>query len=668
MAFRGIIVLLFLQAHCWAQSLGEAQQLLEERIPWAENEAPSEVLLDIWLQRLTHPLSINAATYQDLDELQLLSPQQIQSLIEHRSKNGDLVSLFELQAIPNWDLSIIQKILPLITIPTKEFPDASFWQRILKDPNRYLLWRVDRQFPSSPLFDDTTTAGYLGGPYRHLIRARVSHTRDFSLGLSLEKDAGETWWQGEGRWKKPAFVSAHILRYGKGIIKRWIIGDYQLQWGQGLATTAGFSPGKSGEVIFSTRKPNVGIIPYTSSVEDGFFRGGAMSLQKGPWAVQLMTSVRNRDARLRMSDSIVYVSSFSATGLHRSPRELALRNQNREVTLGGQVGYQSPNNQLSVSLYSLNHSWQYAWVSNQRLDNTHIFRGRHLSLIGIHGQFRWYNLVVFGEYAISDWRQGAGIIGAQLHLNKKWEMAWVARHYMPGFTTIYGDAFGENSQPRNEQGMYWSTRYRVNRSLSIQGYYDRFSFPWLRFQISAPSQGYEALLRLDWKIKRHLVFSTQVRREVKARSIGNPESTLAEGMKDNGLIQLTYRPKKSIGSRIRIQASQYTVNGEYSYGIALMQDLFWEEGVWKASARLALFDTQGFANRQYVYENHLLYAFSLPAYQGLGGRTYINLRVKPLRGITLEARWARTLTKPNNLTDPWEPPQESVSIQVRYQW
>jgi hypothetical protein len=47
-----------------------------------------------------------------------LTDLQIDNLISYRNLFGNLISIYELQAIPAWEILTIKKLLPFITIAT----------------------------------------------------------------------------------------------------------------------------------------------------------------------------------------------------------------------------------------------------------------------------------------------------------------------------------------------------------------------------------------------------------------------------------------------------------------------------------------------------------------------------------------------------------------------
>ena len=53
---------------------------------------------------LSNPIDLNQATEQDLASLYILSNRQVQAFFDYKKRFGELVSVYELQAIPEFDL------------------------------------------------------------------------------------------------------------------------------------------------------------------------------------------------------------------------------------------------------------------------------------------------------------------------------------------------------------------------------------------------------------------------------------------------------------------------------------------------------------------------------------------------------------------------------------
>src|SRR3982751_6364242 len=93
------------------------QQLEESLNEAAEEEEPAN---DEYLQELDHykrhPLNINTAEKGDLRLLSILNEWQIENLISYRKLLGRLISLYELQAVPGWDLLTIRKLWQYLSV------------------------------------------------------------------------------------------------------------------------------------------------------------------------------------------------------------------------------------------------------------------------------------------------------------------------------------------------------------------------------------------------------------------------------------------------------------------------------------------------------------------------------------------------------------------------
>ena len=125
----------------------------------------------------------------------------------------------------------------------------------MKEDNNALFLRYERVVQARRGYSapDTLSGGrlssrYLGSPDKLLLRYRVSRAKDFSLGITAEKDAGEplAWQPGQRRYGAD-FVSAHFVVQERGRLKTLALGDYQLQFGQGLLLSSGLQVGKGGE-------------------------------------------------------------------------------------------------------------------------------------------------------------------------------------------------------------------------------------------------------------------------------------------------------------------------------------------------------------------------------------------------------------------------------------
>jgi DNA uptake protein ComE-like DNA-binding protein len=92
----------------------------EQQLENLTDNEQAETEDDSFLQQLEfyrkNPMNLNVADEYELKELKILSGLQISSLITYRKLFGNFISIYELQAIPAWDVSTIKKLLPFITV------------------------------------------------------------------------------------------------------------------------------------------------------------------------------------------------------------------------------------------------------------------------------------------------------------------------------------------------------------------------------------------------------------------------------------------------------------------------------------------------------------------------------------------------------------------------
>lgn len=634
----------------------DLQSFAEEIFQIQDEELNYEDLYESLLLLYTSPLNLNTATVDDLAGLYILAPNQVKNLVDYRAANGQLISIYELQAIPGFDLVSIRKLLPFVSVEEKKSDTRSILQRIVEEKNKFLLIRTERTIEESEGYrrnETDSTAGlspkYSGDRNKVYSRFRASKSKDFSIGFTMEKDAGEqVSFDKTHKRYGPDFLSYHVILENQGNWKSIAFGDYQIQLGQGLLFGAGFNPGKGSETITTIRRTSTGIRPYSSVLESGFFRGGAVTYTLGHFDLTGFYSHQFVDANIQndttVSESDEFISSIQATGFHRTEAELINKDQVREQVGGGNITYHTANRNGSVGLSIVNTRYNVPLTKRPTSYNQFEFGGKQNYAGSLFSNFLWQNLNFFGEVAISK-SGGTGAIGGLIaSLSNRIAISLVLRNYQRDFHSFYGNSFGESSRNINEKGIYWGLKFSPLRKLFFTAYYDRFKFPWLRFRAEAPSKGYEYLVRLNFRPVSNLSLYGQIRQESKERNSNrdNNLQLLSFGTKRNYLLNLDYQPNDIISIKSRLQWSEFSFEGKRTDGFAIIQDFNFKIGKIKIGTRFALFDVDDFENRQFAYEKDVLYAFSIPAYSGVGIRNYLLFQYRLSNKLTFWARFSRT--------------------------
>ena len=601
---------------------------------------------DVYESLLLHyidPLNLNRATESQLASLYILSPVQVQSFLDHREKQGNLLSIYELQSIEGFDIQLIQDLIPFISVRENVLDNRPFLKRLLAEPNNYLLLRYSSILEEQRGYGEDKEKGYRGSQDKLYGRFRVSHRDDFSIGMTFEKDAGEKF--NFNNRKGFDFYSGHFMVENQGVYRKVIVGDYQLQVGQGLVFGSGFNAGKGAETINIVKRNTLGIRPYTSVLETGFFRGLGMNIPSNDFEIIAFYSHMKQDGNIK-NDSIFtdfgdFVNSIQNSGFHRTSNELSSKDQIKEHSLGGTIVYR-PNRKFRAGITALNTNYSTPILKNNVPYNVFEFAGNKNLVTGAFGAYQLQNFNFFGEAARSS-SGGLGMIAGFISsLSPTVDMAMSLRKYERDFHSFYGLSFGEGSRNINEQGIYWGIKYRPSRKYEIAAYYDKFSFPWLRFGLDAPSDGAEWLGRFTFRPSREVTTYVQIREERKEFSLTQENlSVLKSRTKKNYIFNVDYRLNPRFSMRSRVQTSTLNEPEKFTRGYAIIQDFNFETGQFKASVRMALFETDDFDNRQYVYERDVLYAFSIPEYNGQGVRNYLLIQYLLNSRINLWVRYGR---------------------------
>lgn len=580
------------------------------------------------LERLTYykknPLNLNSATESDFKDLWLLSPLQITSLLSHRAQNGPLLDLLELQGIAHFDLKTIQRILPLIKLGIDN-PFRDFKLKQLLTAKHDLMFRLQQGLERQAGFSisDTGQSRYLGSPQKMLLRYRYHYDRHLSLALNLEKDAGEQFFKGNSF----DFSSGHIAFKDIGPIKKLVLGDYDLQFGQGLGLWSGLSFGK-GALISAIAKQDVGLKPYSSLNEGLFFRGLAFNLQLKSFQITPFFSYRKLDASL--SDEME-VSSINISGFHRTPTELANKNNLNQLVYGANGQWQYRNLNLGLTAYHT--QFNRTFEAGKYPYNQFEFADKQLNNYSLSYNYTFRNTYFFGEIAQSSGSNLAMVNGLLSSLSPQVSLGLLYRNYPKNYHSFYNTALAEAGNAVKEGGFYTGITLKPTAKWEWSTYADVFRFPWLKYGVDAPSNGFECFSQLIFKPNKRMQITGLYRIESKEHN-DDDENTinyLIRQKHQKFRFDLSYMATKSIQIRNRIEMVQFQSETAY----LLFQDVIYKplSSKFSGNIRLAVFNTPGYDSRIYAFQNDVLYSYSILAYQNKGLQFYFNGRYTLKRGL-----------------------------------
>jgi hypothetical protein len=598
------------------------------------------------------PVNLNAVQEDELNKIPFLTPAQREDLIKYLTTYGEVLSIYELQSISGFDSVLIRKISPFISISRPSNSPTPSPKNLLRFGRHNFLVRYEQTFPKSAgyLADDSARAAnpgsfYPGSPQRYYFRYNYTWFDKLRIGIAGEKDPGEQFFQGAQR-NGLDFYAVYLCLSNIGILKNLTIGNFRASFGQGLTMGSGLSlgsvPGFSTNISVSG-----GIRPSTGMSEGSYLRGLAATIKSKRFEISGFASYHPRDASSIKADSttseVSEISSFATTGYHRTGQELAKRNALKEFVGGGNINFSmAPNQQFGfkIGLTGLYCAYSAQLAPKIYPYNQFGFRGNQNLNTGFDLQIRYHGFYFFGEVSRSSNNGLAWLAGAILNPDSRVCITVIYRNYQTTYQNLFSNAFGQNSNNANERGIYAAINAAVHPKVTVSGYMDFFTFPWIKYRVDAPTIGQEFGMLLGWQasgnVKITLRFYQKNLRGNEATDPGQNIHELCDNLTRSYRLGIEWLPVNGIMFRTRIEIKE---SGESTrnrpLGYLLYQEAQFKLFKWleTTTLRFALFDVPHYTSRIYVYEPEVLFGYSVPAYQGRGLRTCLVMKFGITRKI-----------------------------------
>src|SRR5690625_2582429 len=606
----------------------DLERALEEADP-EDAESTIEELVDFVENLANNPLNINRASLDELVLVPGLNLRLAQSIVEYRASNAPFASVEDLVKVRGIGPATLTRIRPYLSAGTRRergrdlYLNPRFWT----DNSRFEMfsrYQQTLQKQNGYLRDDGS--GYMGSPVRYYQRIRY-RSNHLSLNLTQEKDPGEPL-SGLAGFD---FNSLHFAVEDAGNLQMLVVGDYSLAFGQGLIMWSGGSFGKGQDVVRSISKNDRGVRPFTSAQEATGFRGVAATYGN---RFQVTGFYSNRKRTAAVVDEGV-VNFPTQTGYHRTPNEIARRNNLDQETFGGRLLAELPFGFIGVSGYM--NRFDKVFAPETKPYQWYRFTGSVRTALSADIRVLLGAVILFGEGGYSE-NRGYGVLGGtEIELGADSDAALAYRYYDKTFQSIFGSGFGEQSgTPANEEGFYIGVRHRLSRAFRVGAYLDQFRFPAARFQTQQPSSGYDWLALIEYQPRRDLSlyllarFKTRGEEYISADHFGREIRRLSDAARGSYRLHADYQvhPKVRLRSRVDVVRS-VSASEEKDWGFLVFQDIrFYPWSRLQVDARITLFDTDGYNARVYQFENDLLYVLSNSMLFDQGQRMYVVLKLE----------------------------------------
>lgn len=641
---------------------------IEQQIENLAERSDVEMDYSDWTEEINllreRPVNLNSGDENELRRLFFLNDLQIANLLEYTRQYGQLASIYELQVIDGFNEKLVSQILPFISL-SPYVPEKFSLSRALKYGGTDVMLRYQRVLQHQKGYDDVPDSVkvakpndyYLGNANSQFIRVQYAYKDYLKLGFVAEKDPGEPFLPKSDTLRKGFdFYSAHLFIKNMGVVKQLAIGDYHVQFGQGLTMWSGFSVGKAaGSVVMRKRAP--ALRPHASSNEYAFLRGAATTLGLGKFDLTVFYSNRRVDANLVQADTAnsteEMVTSLQETGYHRTPAEIADKGANHEKAGGGHLAWNGQRLRTGITAYHVNYAIPFEPQDSPDKKFQPVLNSN--TYLGIDYSYNYKTLTLYGE-ASKQLDAGLAVLqGLSFSPDARLSFAMVYRNYQKNYVNNFNAAFGESSNSTNEKGLYMGMVATPLSKITLSAYADFFRYDWLRYSVDAPSSGQEYSVQLVYNISRRGDLVLGYRQLVNPMNYSlNDEkmNQLGDSKRDYYRLQLNYQALSWLKFQGRIEITKRNApdkNLETGY---LMYQGFQIKPVNKdlsVSFRYLLFDTDSYDTRLYAFEQDVPFSFSVPAFSGKGSRFYCMFSSAITRHISVILRFAQTFYSDRNV-------------------
>lgn len=572
-----------------------------------------------------HPMDLNQASREQLEELPFLSAQQIEELMEYQYRYGPMKSAGELLMIRSLDYRQRQLLARYTYIgdePAEGFPEV---KDILRYGRSELM--VTARIPFYEREGDRE--GYLGYPYRHWLRYQFSYGDAVRFGVVGAQDAGEPFFANRNKWGYD-YYSLYLQLRNMGRLESLCLGNYRVSMGMGLVMNSEFSLGKVA-MLQNMGRPSQ-IVRAHSSRSNNSLLGGAATVNLGHGLrLTAFASYRPMDATLNKDGTIATILS---TSYHRTETEMAKKNNMQALKTGGMLGFRSHGFHAGVNLL-------YVHLDKMLRPNTTVLYRQHYpqgqsflntSLDYGYVHHRW---ALNGETALDKNGHLATINSVSLRIGDALSLMALQRFYAYRYASLDAQSYSDGGNVQNESGVYLGLSWQPSASLRVAAYADYAYFPWAKYQVSQSSYSWDHLVQTSY-VHHDWTFGARYRLRMKQKD-DEDKTALQDQLEHRARLSAEYAGAGGLGCRTQVDGV-YAAYGEREWGMMLSESLSYTRQWLRLNAGLSYFHTDSYDSRIYLYERGPLYTYSMGSFYGAGIRYWLMVRTAVGQRLSLTAK------------------------------
>ena len=619
-----LLILLLLGGAGYAQTdslVLHTETAIEDLLEEPGDESDNSDLYELIEYYIENPVNLNKASAQELSDLPYLDISSANLIIEHRKKYGKYFSGNELYAVTALPAGVVQKVLPFVTAAELPKEDKSISDEISLSLRSRVLYDIQQRRG----FKDQV---FKGSPFKVYNRLNAVFEK-VSVGFLTEKDPGE-----------PLYTDFYsgFLELSETYNFDIILGDYRVEFGQGLALWSPYGISKGSDAVFGVKKKSRNIRPYTSAAENSFFRGASAQYKREHLNITGFVSENYTDAVIDTASG--FITSVPADGLHRTLNEIGKRKSARESVHGLSLEYSS-SGIFSSGFLVYNSQFDHPFIPSNIFD----INGSNFTYYSTYTDFYISDINIFGEYSY-DGKSLASVSGCRLSPSPGFSYSLIVRNYPRNYINLHGNGFGERSGAcQNEFGIYNGIRWRTGLG-TLNFYYDQFRFPYATFDNPLPSGGNEFMLHFSSQPVKKLSAETRIKLENKEVTLlENSRNILVRRLKQSYRFDFAYAISRGLRLKTRLEYSYtfFKSSRPAESGYLIFEDMRLQPADnFILFGRAVFFHTDSFNSAIYSYENDLNGILSTTAFYGEGIRIYLAVRYNLIYRLSLSIKYSET--------------------------
>ena len=583
-----------------------------------------------------HPIDLNHASREQLEQLPFLSAQQVEEIMAYLYQYGPMKSVAELQMIRSLDYLRRRLLICFIYIGRSREEEGVGWNlgSILKYGQHELM-----------------TTARLAKHDRHWIRYQFSYGNDIKVGLVGAQDAGEPFFTDKNRWGYD-YYSYYLQVKNWGYLESLVLGKYRVSMGMGLIVNNNFAMGKLSSLQNLGRVTST-LRAHSSRSSADYLQGvgATLTIAKGFSATGFL-SYRAMDATLNKDGT---AATILTSGYHRTEKELEKKNNLRNTTFGGNIRYQQHGFHAGLNAV-------FTHLNRELKPNTSVLYRQHAAqgtdFLNYSADYGYVSShVVFnGETALNRNGALATINSLSLQCGSGVSLMALYRFYSVRYTSLYGNSFSDGGVVQNESGIYLGVSWQPSPRWKVMAYSDYGYFPWARYQMSLSSHTSDHMLQVSY-LRDHWTLGARYRLRFRQKD-NETKTNLQSRTEHRGRLSLTY--DNTFSTRSQLDYTHIAFRGQ-ERGWMLSQTLGYVWRRLRLNGGLGYFRTDSYDSRIYLYESGPLYNYGFSQYSGEGFRYWLMSHVEIGRHLIVTAKWGAT-----NRFD--RPSQSDIDLQVRWKF